>query len=216
MTPTDNNPLSFFGLTDQVVTPSPLADLAGVSDAVKFSHCYKLTVDGQGQLFRSGSEQVLDAVRCRELTLKNFVVEPGAENAITLKGWVKGFTLEDLTLTRHSAGTQDIDLGNWSDYDRVAFTRAADGSLVPLRWLPKTTGGVLRRVKMVDGSRVRVRCLYADRPALDDSCVEWVNAVPFVPNSLFTAAYFGASRAGLIATRTPTNENAVLQPWETL
>ena len=205
----DQNPQSFFGLEHVVVFPWP-AVAEGATDTVKFSRCHNLLADGRGQLFESGAEQVIDVVRCRDLTLVKFRLRPGAQNAITLKGWVNGYTLEDIVLLHHSAGAQDIDLGNWSDYDRTALL--PDGT--PLRWLPRTTGGMLRRVRMADGSRVRVRCLYADRPALEDSEVEWVNAVPGIPNSITTAVYFTAKRRGLLSTRKPPVALATLAPWE--
>jgi len=205
----DVNPQSFFGLEDEMVFPCPLV-IPGTSDSVKFSRCRNLIADGRGQLFESGSEQVIDGVRCRDLTILNFRLLPAAQNAITLKGWCNGYTLEDIVFIRHSAGAQDIDLGNWTDYDRTALM--PDGT--PLRWLPRTTGGMLRRVRMADGSRVRVRCLYADRPALEDSEVEWVNAVPLISNSLTTSFYFTAKRRGLLSTRTPSVELATLAEWE--
>lgn len=199
-----------------VVPPMTEGESAGTSDPVKITHCCDFIADGADETFYSGSEQVVDMVRNRRVTLRRMRLVPGRQNAITIKGGVRTWLVEDVTLLRHSRGPQDIDLGNWTDYDRYAYVRTADGTLKLVR-LPRTSGGTLRRVRMADGSRVRVRCLYADRPQLDDTDVEWVGLVPRVPllNRPLVAAWWYASRHGVIETRKPTRiEDAILADWE--
>lgn len=120
---------------------------AAYDDALKFSNCTDVVV--VDCTIRGGREDALDINRGKRLIFQRCRFESRGRYACTVKGGVSDVTFEDCTFT---AGTEtDVDLGNWSDQaPPPARTREVK----------------LYRCKRADGGLLRIRCLWADKPAL--------------------------------------------------
>ncbi len=95
-----------------------------------------------------GQEDVIDMNNdSSDILVENVRVHPNGKFGFTLKGGSKNIILRNVVFETHGSEV-DIDLGNWSDQDKVN----------------KTTLVRLENVTSVDGKPVRVRVLFASNP----------------------------------------------------
>lgn len=162
--PPDNNLRSFVGPQDDGVHLTDIQlDGTGYDDALKCSNLRnalfaRLAIIG-------GKEDCCDVNRGANLKFKHCQLIPIGRFACTLKGGASNLTFEDIVLSRHGTET-DFDFGGWSDQAQSFGAR--------------TTGVTLRRVRMDDGSPIRIRVLNAERPTIEDCGPVKLTVVPRV------------------------------------
>ena len=130
------------------------------ADTLKFSNAHGVTVR-ECSIF-GGTEDCIDLNRgCTYITIKDCDLMPAGKYAVTIKGGTSAIQLKNVFIHDHGDET-DIDIGNWSDQSK------------------EPTGSViLQNVCMTDGSPVRCRVLWGERPIVIGGNVK-VTVVPRV------------------------------------
>ena len=147
----DSEGLEILNLT---VDPGPEGDET-YDDLLKLSHVRSASFRNLVVLGGRQKENAIDLNRgCLDVLIDGAVVQGGRQNAITIKGGCSDITLRDVTIKR-GGGNCDIELGNHSDQN---FNRTRRVRLI--------------RVRMDDGSPVRLRVGHADEPSIVDCEVE--------------------------------------------
>lgn len=147
-------------------TWAPPINGGSYDDVLKFSNCRNvivscLTIPG-------GREDCIDIVRGENYTLGGLKLQP-KKNGVEIKGSVCGWSFDDTEFENHGID-YDIRVGMFDNY-----------------WKPgrkPTRNGLLRRVRMKDGSKVRVFLWDAEAPEVVDSNVTlyripWVVWFPY-------------------------------------
>lgn len=117
------------------------------SDIFKLSHATNVVL--RNSKIAGGKEDCIDMNRyCENVLIENVTLHSGGKYCITIKGGTKNVVLRNIIVDAHGSET-DIDLGNWSD-------QSSD----------LTTNITLDNVKSRDGTPVRVRVLWADKPTI--------------------------------------------------
>ena len=128
------------------------------SDIVKLSYATNITI--KGCTIHGGKEDCIDMNRyCDNILVEDTYLESNGSYCMTIKGGTKNVVIKNVTITNHGRET-DIDLGNWSDQSSELTTKIT-----------------LENVCSEDGSPVRVRVLWADKPTVIGGNVK-VTVVP--------------------------------------
>jgi hypothetical protein len=144
MSRADHNLESYADTTDIRVVGPRLIDGQGFDDALKFSNCSAVLVEGVEIL--GGREDCIDINRGGLIALRNVTLNPKGKYGVTIKGGAEVVTLKSVVFCSHGSEV-DVDLGNWSDQSGE-----------------RTRGVTLENVFSADGKPVIVRVLHADMP----------------------------------------------------
>ena len=131
-------------------------------DIEKFSNCTNTAVVGlRGE---AGREDFIDAVRGRNISIHNVIIEPsGSKGAICIKGSYDGYVIDDVVYEGHGS-EYDIEIGQFDNY-----------------WRPgraPTRNGIIRHVVANDGKPVVVKLYDAEEPMFGDGCHVEVIRIP--------------------------------------
>lgn len=138
---------------ENTVFPAAGTNQSEFSDILKLSHAKNTVV--RGCHIYGGKEDCVDMNRnCENILIENCTVYPFGSYGFTIKGGAKNITLRNVIFDGHG-GEADIDLGNWSDQS-----------------MEQTKNVVLENVRTLDGSPVKVRVLWAEKPTIVDSNVK--------------------------------------------
>lgn len=153
----DNNYISFADVDGETIenTVFPVSGTkqSDYSDILKFSHAKNIVVSNC--IICGGKEDCVDMNRnCENILIENCTVYPFGSYGFTIKGGAKNITLRNVAFDGHGK-VADIDLGNWSDQS-----------------MEQTTNVVLENVYAIDGSPVKVRVLWAEKPTVVDSNIK--------------------------------------------
>lgn len=130
-------------------------------DIKKFSQCEDCSLNGFH--IPGGREDCVDAVRGKNFTISDCVLEPQGKRAVTLKGSLDGWTIRKTTVRPGKEG--DIEVGQFDNY-----------------WTPgrkPTRNGYLYAVGSGSERPVRVVLWDADKPRVEESNVK-ITKVPWV------------------------------------
>lgn len=191
---TDQNPISYARLDNLVLNGinQYIGDV-NATDSLKFSQCFN--VEAYGYHIVNHKEDTIDAVRGANYYFHDMVLQPRGRNGITLKGGIKGATLENIIFEGHGKEC-DIELGMWCDYDIVKR--------------PKTRGVVIKNCRAKDGKPLIIRCWYAEKPTIINSNVKILWWPPIV-----SPAYFILRKKGLLGKLKKVEaSNLVIDPRE--
>ena len=157
----DKNYLSFADVSRKTIMDTTLVPLDDTyADTLKLSHADFIEVIRC--VIYGGHEDCIDINRdCVDVLVKDCRLIPDGKYAVTIKGGSCMVHLQNVVIDVHGSET-DIDIGNWSDQS---------GFL--------TTGVVLENVTMADGSPVRCRVLWGEKPMVVGGNVK-VTVVPKV------------------------------------
>jgi hypothetical protein len=140
----DHNFESYASETDVRIIGPRLIDGQGYDDALKFSNCSGVLIEGIEIL--GGREDCIDINRGGLIAMRNVTLNPKGKYGVTIKGGAEVVTMKSVVFCSHGSEV-DIDLGNWSDQSGE-----------------RTRGVTLENVFSSDGRPVVVRVLHADRP----------------------------------------------------
>jgi len=165
----DKNYRSYYGIDGQVVADETLPPLdeypKDYDDILKFSICSGATV--RDCAISCGRENGTDAVRGTNYLWKGclFDVEPPAYGVMTIKGAIKGWTVDNCRFQGHG-DKFDIEVGQFDDY-----------------WYPGRVGtknGLIRDSYSLDGKPILVTVWDADVPVASNSNVKIKKVSPFI------------------------------------
>lgn len=115
--PSDQHTLSFFRVNYLIIEDCRLeADI--VEEALKFSDCHYVWV--RNCTLIGGHEDALDVVRGSNLIFENVHFISRGARAATIKGGVDTAYFIDCKFTGSAATGAFIELGDWTDYDKVS------------------------------------------------------------------------------------------------
>lgn len=142
---------------EEIHLPAP-PDGQKWSDAFKLSHVTNSVFtngvvdarkDPEDPAGAEAGENALDANRmCSNVVVQSYKLIGGRQCCIVVKGGCKTFTLRDIVLTREPGTLYDVQWDGFSDQSKEVST------------------GILDRVRMDDGSPVRVACGRGSYPCM--------------------------------------------------
>jgi hypothetical protein len=136
-------------------------DAAKYSEALKFSCCTNVTVNGNNHKVTGGKEDVLDIVRGCNYVFKDMDFISTGKQAATIKCAVSNFVLENVYF-RGTVDSNYVTLGQYSDYN--------------IEKQPKTRQIVFRNCKF-ENPKKAIQLWFADDVVLENTDAK-VNKVP--------------------------------------
>jgi len=160
----------------QTISNRVVAAAPGVSEAVKASLRQRITL--RSCTVTGGEEDCVDIVRGRQVVLVDctFMASRRTRQHLTIKGGVNTVSIANCAFVGRPRWWFDIVLGGWSDYDKLRR--------------PKTRKVHLVNSWHVTGRRLRVLCLWAERPLVLNGTRASVIKVP----TIFVKAFFAWKR----------------------
>ena len=135
-------------------------DGTGFTDTLKLSNKTGCVITSATII--GGSEDCIDINRGGNHLIRKCTIIPRGRFGITIKGGASGILIEDCIFDGHGSEA-DIDLGNWSDQSQE-----------------RTRNNRIVNCRTKDGSPIRTRCEWADKPIVEETLTDHTRVHPIL------------------------------------